>query len=313
MELRQLRYFIKIADLGSLSKASLALHIAQSALSQQLAQLEDELGHCLLSRLPRGVQMTAEGEIFYAHAQAVLRQISGIRDALSESADAPVGHVVVGLPQSAVPLLAVPLIGQARRRFPGVTLEFFDESAARIAQGLESGRFELGVMVNDEEASAFDSVPLLDEELLLVSRSDQAPSSEAVTARQIAGLPLVLPSPGQGSRGLLDVYFAQHGVSALSEVVLANSINIMRQMVLGGMAHAINTWGTVADDLAHGRVKATPLSPAITRRIYISSAPVARLSLAARAIRHLFIELARENVQAGHWQMTTLAPALRPR
>ena len=100
MEIRQLRYFVSIADLGSLSRASKALFIAQPALSQQMAQLEAELGQPLLVRLPGGVQMTDQGQVFYRHAQRILKQLNEIGSALGECANQPAGIVAVGLPQS---------------------------------------------------------------------------------------------------------------------------------------------------------------------------------------------------------------------
>src|SRR5437868_13135860 len=101
MELRQLKYFLAIADNGSLSKAAGRLFIAQSALSHQMAQLEKELGAKLLHRSATGVTLTESGHIFYEHAQAMLRQSVDARTAIRMAADSPVGTVVLGIPQSA--------------------------------------------------------------------------------------------------------------------------------------------------------------------------------------------------------------------
>jgi LysR family nitrogen assimilation transcriptional regulator len=81
MELRQLRYFVSIVDHGSLSRAALVLHVAQPALTQQLRQLEEELGAQLLHRSAHGVTSTDAGKVFYEHAQAILKQVADARAA----------------------------------------------------------------------------------------------------------------------------------------------------------------------------------------------------------------------------------------
>ncbi|HWW73370.1 MAG TPA: LysR family transcriptional regulator, partial [Duganella sp.] len=89
MELRQLRYFVAIVDHGSLSRAALVLHVAQPALTQQLRQLEEELGVQLLHRSAQGVLSTDAGKIFYEHAQAILKQVADARSAVTQSAERP--------------------------------------------------------------------------------------------------------------------------------------------------------------------------------------------------------------------------------
>jgi DNA-binding transcriptional LysR family regulator len=110
MELRQLRYFVAIVDHGSLSRAALVLHVAQPALTQQLRQLEDELGVQLLHRSAQGVLSTDAGKIFYEHAQAILKQVADAQAAVIQSAERPSGSVTLGLPHSISGALALPLL-----------------------------------------------------------------------------------------------------------------------------------------------------------------------------------------------------------
>ncbi|MCH2221643.1 MAG: LysR family transcriptional regulator, partial [Dechloromonas sp.] len=91
MELRQLRYFLAIAEHGSFSKAAGAVHVAQSALSHQLAQLEDELGQALFQRLPRGVELTPAGRAFHPHALSILRQVDDARNSVTQAEGETVG------------------------------------------------------------------------------------------------------------------------------------------------------------------------------------------------------------------------------
>jgi LysR family nitrogen assimilation transcriptional regulator len=100
MEFRQFKYFLEIADRKSLSRAAEQLHIAQSALSRQVAELESELGVKLLVRSRNGVTTTEAGQVFYEYAQGILKQIRDAREAVLRSSDTVVGSVVVALPQS---------------------------------------------------------------------------------------------------------------------------------------------------------------------------------------------------------------------
>lgn len=308
MELRQLRYFVKIADLGSLSKASRALHVAQPALSQQMAQLEAELGQLLLVRMSTGVRMTEQGEIFYTHAQRVLRQIEDIRSAIGSLEKSPSGTVSIGLPQTTATQYGLPLIEATAQRFPAIRLELFDEINGHIPQRLDSGRFDIGVIVNDDDAAMLQSTPLMDEHLFLVSRADQSRGLLSATAADIARLPLSVPGPGLGIRPMLDAFLARGGVTLQEPMVWTNSMSMMRRAMLSGLGHTIMPWGAVAQELAAGTLKATPLTPLLTRRVYVCTARSGTLSLAAQAVHTLLLAIVRQSVADGQWQGVTLLP-----
>lgn len=306
MELRQLRYFLTIADLGSMSRASQVLFIAQPALSKQIAKLEADVGQPLLTRSSIGVRMTEQGQIFYLHAQRVLREVADIRPAIARAETNPAGIVSIGLPQSSTALYALPLIEESRRRYPRIRLEIFDDISSNIAQQVDNRRFDFGIVVNDEDAAQLDSLPLLDEELFLISRRDLAPGSPTISGPELFRLPLLVPGSGQGSRALLDKFLADQGVPALELSVVANSANVMRCAMLAGHAHAILPKGSVLEELAAGVCIATPLQPALTRRVHLCKARSCSLSLAGRAVHSLLIEVTRERAADGRWDGVTL-------
>src|SRR5690349_23825510 len=98
MDVKQLDYFVHVADLGSFTKAASLLSVAQSALSHQVRQLEIELDQTLLHRNGRGVTPTDAGRRLLAHARGILMQVRRARDELANSRDALVGHVILGMP-----------------------------------------------------------------------------------------------------------------------------------------------------------------------------------------------------------------------
>jgi LysR family transcriptional regulator, nitrogen assimilation regulatory protein len=201
MELRQFRYFISIADMGSVSRASRVLHIAQPALSQQISQLEAELGHKLLIRRHDGVLMTEQGQVFYRHAQRMLKQLSNIESELTQCATQLGGTVTIGLPQSTASQYAFALLAKVQSRHPGIALEFFDELSGNLLRGLDSGRLDIAIVVNDDDAAQLNARALFDERLFLVSHPTMAPRQHSLDAGEIGALPLALPGYEHGCRG----------------------------------------------------------------------------------------------------------------
>ncbi|STR18245.1 Cyn operon transcriptional activator [Janthinobacterium lividum] len=159
MELRQLRYFVAIVDHGSLSRAALILHVAQPALTQQLRQLEEELGVQLLHRSAQGVLSTDAGKVFYEHAQAILKQVADARSAVTQSATRPSGNVTLGLPHSISGALALPLLLAARERYPEITLQLTEEITGNLNEQLKSGRINLAVLFDDGQLTPFACCP----------------------------------------------------------------------------------------------------------------------------------------------------------
>lgn len=302
MELRQFRYFIKIADLGSFSRASRALHIAQPALSQQIALMEAELGHPLLLRESRGVRLTEPGRALYSHAQRLLRQVDDAFTAVRHSAAQPVGRVSVGLPLSTASQYALPLLSAVRQHHPGIEIEFFDEISGHLIHGLNSGKLDLAVLVNDDDARLVPHVALMDERLFLISRTDLRPSRRTLSLRQLVDLPLALPGPGQGVRPILDQALAQRDLRLGPLAVCANSMGIMRHALLEGLAHSVMPWGAVCDDVSTNRLVLTPIAPVLNRRVYVCTGPDGNLSIAARAVHDLLIQVTRDRVSGGLWQ-----------
>ena len=189
--LRQLKYFLAIADCGSFSAAAERVFVAQSALSHQMAQLEDELGVALFLRTRRGVALTDAGQRFYPHAVSILRQTDEAAQAARSGSGEPSGKVVFGIPHSVSQALALPLLRAVRRALPQVQLELTEELTGNLTPQLRAGQIQLAVLF-DEVTAALD--PETVQEVLVTIREliEEGMTCLLVThemgfAREVAG------------------------------------------------------------------------------------------------------------------------------
>lgn len=206
MELRQLRYFVKVVELRSLGRAALELDVGTSALSQQIAKLESELCTRLLNRSSTGVTPTNAGLAFFHHAQLTLRHAenavqAALRDRMS-------GYVSLGLAPTTASVLALPLIEAMRERYPDIQLHLVEMLSGHLASQLNTRQLDLAVVFQSDIAKRWSVMPLLDEQLFLIhSKTYLAPSNENLRLADLRDLPLVLPSVQHGLRTRLMAAF----------------------------------------------------------------------------------------------------------
>lgn len=312
MELRQLRYFVAIVDHGALSRAAQVLHIAQPALTQQLRQLEDELGAQLLHRSAQGVLCTDAGKIFYQHAQAILKQVIDAKAAVTQSTDRPSGTVALGLPQSISGALALPLLLAAQQRYPEIELQLTEELTGNLIEQLKSGRINLAVLFDDGQMHGFASTPVLEEQMLFVLRNDSQLAQTAnifadttVTLAQAVACTLILPGIAHGVRPGIESTARAHGLS-LTRVIEINSVAILKSAILADMGATIIPAAPLLDEIERGQMLALPLAPAIARTITLCTAKTIPLTNAASAVARLVLEVADQLCETGRWRGTRL-------
>ena len=170
MNFKRLRYFTKVVDVGSLTQAADLLHVAQPALSQQIVTLEAEVRQQLLVRTKRGVTPTEAGRTLYRHAQVILRQCEQAQLEMTAEAPGATGPVSVGLaPGTAASMLGLPLIRALRTRHPGIILYLNENYGTVLSELIMSGRMDLAVLYGNRDVHGLNFLPLLEEELFLVS------------------------------------------------------------------------------------------------------------------------------------------------
>jgi len=311
MELRQLRYFIAIARCGSFSKAAAEVFVAQSALSHQLAQLEEELGAPLFHRTRRGVELTEAGRIFHAHATAILRQVEDAKSSVRNAEGEPSGKVVFGIPHSASNALALPLLQAVRRELPKVELEITEELTGNLVPQLRSGQISLAVLFDDGTLDEFQTTPLLDERLSLIGAASlPGRPKKAVTLKQALALPLILPAHPHGVRPIIEETARKQGLPPPNVVADISSVSILRTTLLAGKGYTLLPVMPLQQDIAAGTLCAVSVErPVLTRRLVLCASKHIPLSAASVAVARLVVRLAEGLCTERAWQSAELVQA----
>jgi LysR family transcriptional regulator, regulatory protein for tcuABC len=207
MELRQLRYFVKVCELRSMGRAAVELGVVTSALSQQISRLESELATRLLQRSSTGVTPTDAGLAFLQQAQLTLRHAD---DAVRAAQQARLsGHVSVGLAPTTATVLGVPLMRAMQERYPEVRLHMVEALSGHLTTMLHARQLDLAVLFQTDTPRRWSVSPLLAEKLFVVASPTLArrPMGTKVRLSQLAEVPLILPSGSHGLRATLMAAF----------------------------------------------------------------------------------------------------------
>ena len=233
MNFRRLKYFVKIVDIGSLTQAAEVLHIAQPALSQQVATLEGEMDQQLLIRTKRGVTPTEAGKILYTHARTILRQCEQAQLAVNNVGQTLRGQVAIGLaPGTAASSITMPLLQAVRNALPDVIVYLHENSGTDLNDKLIGGQLDMAVLYERAPAEGIASQALLKEDLYLVGTRDCPGQSVDLTA--VAEMNLFLPRDYSAVRLRVDEAFSLRRLTAkiIGEI---ESITTLTAAIASGM------------------------------------------------------------------------------
>lgn len=215
MDLKQLEYFVHVADACSFSKAAQILSVAQPALSRQIRTLEVELRQALFLRNGRGVTLTTAGTRLLAHARGILQQIQSAKADLDESRTAPVGRVAVGLPPTVGRALSGALVAEFRARFPRADISIVEGLTVHILEWLTLGRVDVGLVYNPPPSPAVELRPLVEQPLCLIEPAPEKRVQRRETSielQRLAEFPLIIPSRPHTIRMLVESRLAALGL-----------------------------------------------------------------------------------------------------
>jgi LysR family nitrogen assimilation transcriptional regulator len=274
MDLKQLDYFVHVAELGSFSRAASLLMVAQSALSRQVRSLEVELRQPLFERTGRGVTLTEAGRRLLDHGRGILAQVERARLDIEHERDAASGRLVIGLPPSVGRTLTGVLVRAFRERFPAATLSVVEGLSHYVMEWLAIGRVDCAVVYNVTPSPTVDLLPVLDEALYLVSTRPPGSGEligAPVTLADVAERELVIPSRPHSIRMLLEAALA--GVGRRANVgIEIESVPAMLELVRDDALHAVLALNALKSSANEGAFHARPIvRPALKTTLWIAT------------------------------------------
>lgn len=301
MELRQLRYFVKMVELGNMTRAANELHVAQSALSQQLSNLESSLGVRLFDRSVQGLKPTHAGTLFHKHAKAILRHIDDSTNAIRAEILSPSGEVTVAMPASSARLIAVPLLKRIIAEYPAIRLKLMEHPSAGLLDLLSRGEVDVVIAVDALPAKTHRLYPLLREDLFAVLPASSRYDSLTLGLKDLAKFPLVLPNQHNSIRSQLDAAFAKRRLSyrLIAEI---NVTSLLALAALNNVGVTVLPWSAASEYVQSGQLLARPIvKPSMKRDLSLCVAEGLEPSIATQVVMRIIKEICAEMVDMRTW------------
>ncbi|MCS6995927.1 MAG: LysR substrate-binding domain-containing protein [Casimicrobiaceae bacterium] len=299
MDLKQIEYFVRVAEVGSFSGAARLLGIAQPALSRQIRQLEVELRQTLFVRDGRGAKPTEAGELLLAHGRAILHRLETAREELAGARGRLAGHVAIGLPPSVARVVTVPLTRAFRIALPEATLSIGEGLSSALLEGLRQGRFDLAVLYDAQPAPEIELTDLFEEELWLIEgRLKRAsPRRGPVPLSELAGTPLIIPSRPNAIRLRVERALAELG--ARPKVALEiDGVAAILDLVAEGFGAAVLPPYALAGQRVPRRFTLRRFSPALGHRIGLATSALRPLTRTQQETQRMLAEVIRRELAA---------------
>ncbi|MFH0296555.1 LysR substrate-binding domain-containing protein [Bradyrhizobium sp. 31Argb] len=303
MDLRQLRYFVQIFESGNVSRAAEVLRIAQPSLSQQIKQLEEELGVELLVRHARGVTATERGQQLYDHARRILDEVDHAKKNVRSQTLAPSGRVSVGLPTSAARGLSLPLFEVMARRLPNVTLHLVEAMTGFLDELIQAGRLDVALLYNHKAFEHVAWTEMMSEDLMLfVAKDSPMVRRKSVPFRKVfASDRIALPGRPNVLRVVIEQLAARHDVTLT--VKDCDSLPAISKLVCDANYMAVMPHFAFTDELKRGEMVAIPIVdpvPSWTLAVVVSQRTMN--ARGSEAVARIMADLIAEMVEQGTWR-----------
>lgn len=305
MDTFHLKGFLKIAELGSISRAAVSLGLAQPSLSQQLLRLEDEVGFQLFHRTVRGVIITDAGRVFREHARQILLSTEqAIQDARHLKAEAS-GQVIFAMPSSISKLIGMVLVEALQDHAPQVKVRLVESFTGNIRGWLDSAKIDLGILYDQGPLRHLTARGLAREELYLIGPAGEFGSMDEpadVSLEALAKLPLIAAGPQHGLRQLLEREANRQGFE-FTIVQEIDSIDVMTGLVSKGFGYAILPLPAVVAEADAGKISVARLGKgAIERSLSLVRNPSSVLTHASIRVEDITLKIMARLVDTGRWK-----------
>lgn len=296
MNLRTLRYFIAIADAGSLTAAAAAIPIAQPALTRQMRELETEMGVQLLHRMPRGVRLTQAGVTFYESAQRILAESVRLRQRLSHEQSPGRSTVVLGASPTLARVLLPGLLENCFNTLENIELRTREAFTPALMDWLEKGVIDMAIVTNPGSGRALSLQPVLGEPFALVSHKAMR-VGPVVSVNQLTRIPLLMTSL---HRGIVERQMLALG-KQLNVQAEIDSVDSIRELLLRGRWATIMPVSVFKDiqmypEITMSEISGVQLNRMLVLATRLESRPSAALTLVNELVDAEFSRLMRAGV-----------------
>lgn len=240
MDLRQLRYFVRVAELGSFSKAAAFLKIAQPALSRQIRNLEIEHKEALFIRNGRGVETTEAGGRLLEHARGVLRLVDRAYEDMENGRTGKLGRVAIGMPATLSVIVATPLVRRLRARMPDAKFTLAHGRSSQLQEWLLGGSLDMALVLDAPATPMLEIHPISSDSLGVVGTMEMLGSNDPIPLRELARIPMIIQSRPNKVRVMVDSFLAEIGES-IDVVLESDSHDTSFHMARDGMGCTVHT------------------------------------------------------------------------
>jgi DNA-binding transcriptional LysR family regulator len=255
VEIRQLRAFVAIAESGTFTAGALRVHVTQAAISMQIRQLESEIGARVFVRAPRHVILTEAGEQLLQRARHILREHDAALDEIAELAGAEKGRLRIGSASAMVLTDQLPaILKEVRTQHPGADISVNSGTSEALVEQILAGELDIAFVSLPVDVRGIKTERLSDDQLVAIaSRQHRLAKQKTISAYTLAGEKLILGERGGNTRRLIDLFFAQAGVSIRVAMELSRQ-QAIRRMVEEDMGVGIVPLQSVKNEVENGKL-----------------------------------------------------------
>ncbi|MEU8471471.1 LysR substrate-binding domain-containing protein [Streptomyces sp. NPDC029006] len=293
MELRQLEYFVAVAEEQNFTRAAERVHISQSGVSAQIRQLERELGAELFDRSARSVTLTVAGKAALEHARAALAAAGAVGQAVGEVTNLIRGRLTVGMVIGCTLTPLFDALAAFHEAHPGVEITLLEDSSDRLVEGVRAGAVDLALIgAATATPDGLDALTIISERLIAaVPAGHPLAKQRRVTLRDLAAYPIVCMPPGTGLRAVFDQACAAQGLQP-AIALQASAADAIADLAARGLGVAVlsNSMGESYRDRLTVRTIDDVETPALLALIWTSARNPAVRELLAHS-RRAFTEI----------------------
>ncbi|MBE6989222.1 MAG: LysR family transcriptional regulator [Ruminococcaceae bacterium] len=255
VKLELYKVFKEVAEAGNITAAAQSLYISQSAVSQSVKQLENELQTRLFSRNSRGVSLTGEGRMLYEYVRSAMGLLETGEAKLSQTRELQMGQLTIGASDTVTSQFLLPYLDRFHRRYPAIHIQIISGRSHKVLGLLQSGKVDVAFASTPAESNSLRTYPCFSTHAIFVAGAEYPCDFDHVySLEEIARFPLILLERKASSRLYLEKYFLQNGLHLDPEIELgARSLLVDLASIGFGVAGVTEEF--VTRELADGRLR----------------------------------------------------------